>query len=279
MASVEETIANTREARSGFVDAEGARLWYQVAGSGHPLILLHAGLGDARMWDDQVVTFSERYRVVRFDARGFGGSDPARGNYSPRADLAAVMAALGIERAHLVGLSMGGAVALDTALESPSLASALVLVSTRPSGLPASPVLQDGWAAIDAAIGAGEIDRANELELAMWVDGPNRPPDAVVPNVRALIRDMNRALLAELDEGAPLPLDPPAVGRLADITVATLVLTGEEDQPDVLHGSELLARRITGARRGVISGSAHLPNLEQPTAFNHQVLTFLADIA
>ena len=152
---------------SGFAAVNGTRLYREVTGAGHPLVLLHAGIADARMWDDQVAAFAERYTVIRYDARGFGRSDPAVGRFSPRADLAGLLVELGVERAHLVGLSMGGAVALDTALEHPELASALVLAATRPSGLAPSKGLRDGWTAVDEAFAAGDVAWAVELELRM----------------------------------------------------------------------------------------------------------------
>lgn len=265
-------------ARSGFVEVAGARLWCEEVGEGEPVVLLHAGIGDSRMWDGQVAALAGRFRVIRYDARGFGRSEAARGSFSPRADLAAVLAALGVGRAHLVGLSMGGAVALDAALEVPDLVASLVLAATRPSGLEPSAALRDGWAVVDAAVAVGELDRANELELAMWVDGPNRSPGEVDPAVRELVRAMNGPLLAGPDEGEERSLEPPAAGRLGDVRVPTLVLVGDQDQPDVLAGADLLARDIPGARRETIAGTAHVPNLERPEEFNRLVRAFLAEI-
>lgn len=261
---------------TGVAAVDGTRLAYEVRGAGHPLVLLHAGIADARMWDDHIDAFAERFLVVRYDARGFGRSGPAVGNFSSHDDLAALLAALGIARAHLLGLSMGGAVALDTALEHPNLVSALVLAATRPSGLAPSKRLRDDWTAVDARVAAGDIDGAVELELRMWVDGPGRAPDDVDPAVRERVRDMNAALFVQPDAADPIPLDPPAVGRLHEIAVPTLVLVGDRDQPDVLAGAAALAAGIPGAARATIRGTAHVPNLERPAAFNRLVLDFLA---
>ena len=266
------------EAETGFADVNGTRLAYETRGNGHPLVLLHAGIGDARMWDDQMDAFAARYRVVRYDARGFGRSGAATGSYSPRADLAGLLAALGIGRAHLVGLSMGGALALDAALEYPELASALVLAATRPSGLAPSKELRDGWTAVDAAFAAGDVARAVELELRMWVDGPGRTPDRVDPAVRERVREMDAALFALPDEGEPEALDPPAVERLGEVRVPTLAIVGEADQPDVLAGAETLAREVPGGRLATIRDAAHVPNMERPAAFNRLVLEFLAGV-
>ena len=266
------------EPDAGFAEVNGARLYYEAVGAGHPLVLLHAGIADGRMWDDQVAAFAERYRVVRYDARGFGRSGAASGSFSPRADLAALFAALGIERARLVGLSMGGALAIDVALEYPELVSALVLAAARPGGLAPSKALRDGWAAVDNAFAAGDVAGAVELELRMWVDGPGRTPAQVDPSVRERVREMDAALLALPDEGEPEPLDPPAVERLDEIAVPTLVIVGDADQPDVLAGTDVLVEGIPGARKAVIPNTAHVPNMERPAEFNRLVLDFLAGV-
>jgi pimeloyl-ACP methyl ester carboxylesterase len=270
--------AQTPHSRSGFAVVDGVRLAYEVAGAGSPVVLLHAGVADARMWDDQFAALAARHTVVRYDARGCGRSDPARGSFSPRADLAAVMATLGIGRAHLVGLSMGGTVALDAALERPELVAGLVLAATRPSGLAPSQALRDAWDAVDAAFEAEGFEAANELELRMWVDGPRRSPDQVDPAVRERVRVMNGALLAQPDEGEPERLEPPANERLGEVRAPTLVIVGDGDQPDVVAAAEVLERGMRGARRHVLAGPAHMVNMERPAEFNRLVLHFLAEV-
>lgn len=267
---------------TGIAEVNGTRLWYEVTGplgAAPPIVLLHAGIADARMWDDQVAPFAERFPVIRYDARGFGRSDPAVGSFSPRADLAALLAALEIERAHLVGISMGGTLAVDLALEEPHLVASLVAAGARPSGLAPSPALRDAWNAVDAVAETGDVAGAVELELRMWVDGPNRTPDRVASVVRERVREMDAALFALPDEGEPLPLDPPALDRLGAIRVPTLVLVGAEDQPDVLAGADRLASGIPGAQKAVIPDTAHVPNMERPAAFNRLVLDFLTGLA
>jgi len=189
-----------------------------------------------------------------------------------------VLRANGVDRAHLVGLSMGGGVALDMALEYPALVASLVLGSTRPGGLAPSKRLRDAWDAVDAVVAAGDIAQAVELELQMWVDGPQRRSDQVAAAVREQVREMNSAIFAMPDEGEPRPLDPPAVERLTDVQVPTLVVVGDQDQPDVIAGAALLAEAIPHARHAVIPNTAHLPNLEQPEIFNRLVLDFLATV-
>ena len=173
---------------------------------------------------------------------------------------------------------MGGSLAVDMALEYPSLVTAVVAAAARPSGLAPSKALRDGWAAVDEALAAGDVAGAVELELRMWVDGPGRTPEQVDPAVRERVREMDAALMALPDEAEPEPLDPPAVERLEEVRVPTLVIVGDADQPDVLAGADALAAGIPGARKAIIPETAHVPNMERPEAFNRLVLDFLAEV-
>lgn len=209
----------------GHIEVNGARLYYEVAGSGPAIALIHAGIADCRMWDAQFAAFAERYRVVRYDQRGFGRSSMPPGPYAPRDDLRELLRALGIARATLVGVSMGGGVALDCALDHPDLVEALVLVASGLGGSPPSDYLRGRWQAIGEALAGAGIDAANELELQLWIDGQGRAPEQVDPAVREFVREMNRAVLAREPEndalGQPQRLAPPSErpprrGRRAD---------------------------------------------------------------
>ena len=127
-----ESIQPTR----GFAEVNGAKLYYEVMGAGHPLVLLHEGIADSRMYDDQFNAFAQRYRVVRFDLRGFGQSDLPPGD-EPVAlyeDLYGLLALLGIKKTYVLGMSMGGAIALDFTLAHPVMVDALILVAPGVSG-------------------------------------------------------------------------------------------------------------------------------------------------
>jgi pimeloyl-ACP methyl ester carboxylesterase len=265
------------EMETGLAEVNGTRLYYEVAGVGHPLVLVHAGIADNTMWDDQFPAFAERYRVVRFDMRGYGRSPKPPAPYAVRGDLHAMLQHLGIKRTYLLGCSMGGSSALDFTLEYPDMVDALILVGAGVSGYDPQPDdLAARWEEIEAAFEAGDLARATELETRMWVDGPNRPPDAVDPAVRARAYTMGlRVNQGYTEEGVEQPLDPPAADRLGEIRVPTLVIVGDQDVPDILETSNVLTSRITGARKVVIPNTAHLPNMEQPALFNRTVLDFL----
>ncbi|HJR18547.1 MAG TPA: alpha/beta hydrolase, partial [Actinomycetota bacterium] len=153
---------------TGFVPVDGGRLWYEVAGEGAPVVLLHGGLWDSRMWEDQFEALAERCRAVRYDLRGYGQSDRPEKSYSHSDDLAALLDHLKIERAALVGLSMGAAVAIDFTLENPGRVDALVLAAPGLGGYEWSEDLERKYAPVEEALEKGELERAAELELAIW---------------------------------------------------------------------------------------------------------------
>jgi len=113
--------------QNGFAEVNGTRIYYETAGSGHPLVLIHGYTLDTRMWDDQFETFAQHYQVIRYDMRGFGKSAfPTDENYTHPDDLRALLEHLEIEHAHILGLSMGGGTAIDFALTYPEVADALI---------------------------------------------------------------------------------------------------------------------------------------------------------
>jgi 3-oxoadipate enol-lactonase len=251
-------------------------LAYESAGSGPAVLLMHAGISDRRMWDGQWPALSERFNVIRYDARGFGASADPQRRYTLHGDALDVLDALEVERAAIVGASMGGGAAIDMALAVPHRVAALVTVNSAPSGWSHSRELIRAWEAVDAAFESKGIEAANELEMKMWLDGPHRPADSVEREIRSAVGSVNRVLLERQMAFTVEPgeLEPPAIERLGELRCPSLVITGELDQPSVLAGAFELARR-TGAEHVEIAGTAHLPNLERPREFLAALLPFL----
>lgn len=264
---------------AGTALVNGAQLFYEIAGEGPAMALIHAGIADSRMWDGQFELFAQSHRVLRYDMRGFGRSTMPAGAYAHRDDLVDLLRLLGIGGAALVGVSMGGGVALDVAIEHPDVARALVLVSSGVGGKPRSDWLQAKVDEIDAAYEAGDLDGAVELEIKLWVDGPRRSPEAVAPAIRERVFAMDRDnfVAQEESEGQPRRLDPPAIERLGEVRAPTLVVVGDEDVPDVLDTADILARGIPGARKEVFRGAGHMLTMERPADFTQLVLDFLAE--
>lgn len=251
-------------------------LAYDEAGTGHPLLLVHAGIVDRRMWDPVWDALAARFRVIRPDLRGYGETPNPDGTYANWRDLADLLRAAGAMPAYVVGVSMGGSAALDLALAVPELVDRLVLVAPGLAGWDWSAGLRAAWDEEEAAWERGDLHEVAWVNVRTWLDGPSREPDAVAPGLRQAVFEMQRHAL-DLDNDAAVvePMDPPARERLAEVRVPTLVMVGELDQPDMLRIGEHLAAEIAGARLVVMPGVAHLPPMEAPEEFVRVVGDFL----
>jgi 3-oxoadipate enol-lactonase len=257
-------------------------LYVEVAGDGPAVALVHEGICDSRMWDREWQEWSPSFRLLRLDLRGFGRSPLEAGPFAHARDLIGALEEHELAPAALVGVSLGGRVALEVALERPELVRALVLVAPGLPGHEWSQELRSAWAEEEAAFEAGDLDAAVEASLRTWVDGPRRRPEVVDPHVRGRVAEMQRRAyeLAEgIEEDEEELLVDDLAQRLGDIGVPTLVLVGEEDQPDMHAIAERLAREIPGARLERIEATAHVPSLERPREFDELVLPFLKEHA
>ena len=250
-------------------------LAYEVAGSGPAVLLFHEGIGDRSTWDPHWHSLSERFTAIRFDARGFGESADPAGPYTLHGDGAEILNAVGIERAALVGCSMGGGAALDLTLAAPHRVTALAIAGSTPSGWEHTREIHAQWEAVDAVFERDGAAAANELELRMWIDGVGRtePADG---RIRARVGALNAALLERQQhfEVDPGELEPPAIERLGEVAVPVLAMFGSHDQPSVIAGTRAVAAG-TGAEVVEIAAAAHLPSLERPGEFESALMPFL----
>lgn len=237
-----------------------------------PVVLIHAGIADRRMWDPQWSALTAIRDVVRLDLRGFGEStERPSGAISAVGDVLDTLAGLGIGRCHLVGASFGAGVAVEVALTSPERVDSLLLVA--PGGSLIAEATADLRAFIDAersAMARGDLGEAVETNLVSWVDGPRRDLGAVDPTVRESVRRMQRRafeLTADWDDVEEEELDPPALGRLGEVRVPTLVLVGAHDLDAIQQTAERVTEGIPGARRVDWPDTAHLPSMERPADF------------
>lgn len=262
---------------SGFLNVQGAPLYYEVAGQGHPLLLIHAGIADSRMWDEQFPVFARHYRVVRFDLRGYGKSAIPPNLFAEYEDPAALLHFLGMEQAHVVAVSFGGKIAIDFTLAHPDMVTSLVLVAPLVVGYPESAEVQQFNEEEERLLEQGDLDAAAELNVRTWVDGPRRMPEQVNAGVRERVREMQyHAFTVPVPEGADeIPLELPAIERLAEIRVPTLLIIGEYDLAEKHALVDLLATEIPRAQRVAVANAAHMLNMEQPDEFNRLVLDFL----
>lgn len=267
---------------SSFVEINRARIVYEQAGEGTPLVLVHNGIGDMRTWDAQFPVFAGGYRTIRYDMRGWGQSICPAGAFSHSQDLAALLRSLDATPACVIGSSFGGRVAIDLALENPDTVRALVLVGSALAGYTFAKELDAFEEQIESAMERGDIPAAAEVDLRVWVDGPQRTPEQVDPVVRerarVLAEYVYEVIPQQSHDAVPLPPDVPAIAVLPNIHVPTLVIVGDLDQPDMLAIADLLVEKVPSARRVVMQGTAHLPHMEQPEEFNRIVLDFLRDV-
>ncbi len=277
------------EVKTGFAEVNGTRLYYEVAGAGHPLTLIHGGLVNRKLWDDQFEVFAQHYRVVRFDMRGFGDSGriSAQGEkFSLEKDVHELLQYLGIEKTYILGLSMGGAIAINFTLRYPEMVDALIPVAMGLSGFEPEDKgegeqEQAYWHEVDEALKQQNLDRAVELTLHKWTDGPLRSQNQVDPAVRQRVGAMTRSNYERpdvLEDVEPESLEPPAVGRLSEIHVPTLIIVGDQDVRAILQIADVLEKGIVGARKVVIPDTAHHLNVEKPEEFNRAVLDFLGSL-
>ena len=253
------------------MDVDGGRLYYEVAGDGYPLLLIHADVADCRMWDEQFSSLSREYRVIRFDKRGFGKTVSRDGTFSPRQDIADLLRHLGIRQTAAVGLSNGGQLAIDFTLDHPDMVSALIAVTAGVSGYEGT-LTESEQRLYTQFAGLQECgDTAGLLELGVrvWADGPEQPAGRADASVRERVRAMLTEIFASHHERLePLPLDPPAIGRLDEIRVPTLAIAGGLDISRVTASMRILAEGVPGAEYILFPDVAHMVNMERPAEFD-----------
>ncbi len=266
--------------RQGFADIHGASLYYETAGAGQPLVMLHGHLLDSRQWDHQFAAFSAQHAVVRYDARGFGRSSLPPEPFSHAADLHGLLDCLGVPHAALMGNSGGGGIALNFTLLHPERVDGLILVGSSLDGYQPSGPIPPKLMAYGQALERGDQEQALELSLQIFTDGLRREPEQVNPAARERTRELTRALFARPLVPAALAqgLTPPAMERLEEIHAPTLVITGAEDNAMLHDNAAIFAARIASAQSVVIPDSGHHPNLEQAELFNQIVMQFLSKI-
>jgi len=231
------------------------------------------------MWEPQWDSYQRSHRVVRYDLRGFGRSPIESGTFSHASDLVDLIEQQDLGKTAIVGVSMGGRVALEVAIARPELVEALVLVGAGFPGHVWSAEMNAADEAEMAALTGGDLDAAVEVTLRTWVDGPRRSPDDVDPEVRARVAEMQKRAYElqipvwETVEEEPLVGD--LAERIGEVGAPTLVLVGEEDVPDMHEIADRLERELPNARRASIADTAHVPSLERPREFDQLVLPFL----
>lgn len=265
-----------QESRAGYVDVGQDRLYYDERGTGKAILLLHDGLVHSAGMEDQVDGLAGAYRVIRYDRRGYGRSDTPRAPYSPVADLEAILDALDVERTALLGASAGGGLAVDFALAHPRRVTSLLLVGAVVSGYEFSEHFQRRASRAMAPIQNGDFAAAMRN---MVDDRFQLAPENTAARQRLweLLEPVARKHLTNPVGFRERPKRP-ALGRLSQIQVPTLIVVGEADIPDVHAHAGVLEAGIAESKRVVIERAGHLAFFEQPAEFNRLVLEFLREV-
>jgi len=253
-------------------EVNGARLWYDVTGLGEAVLLLHGGLGDSELWEPVVPLLADRFRTIRSDLRFYGRSVGPAAPWSWQEDVIALLDALGLERAALVGLSLGGKIALDVALAHPGRLWALALVSPALGGHDGSAYTHAQEAAYEEALAAGDLEAAMAIDLEVWAP--------------LGVDDRIKRLWYATPEANPLPPGvahrPPAGGaakaRLGELSVPTLVVTASHD-PEGFREIGAIVARATRDARHVELDSDHYLTLREPGLLAATLLEFLGETA
>jgi pimeloyl-ACP methyl ester carboxylesterase len=269
----------TTQSKSGFVNIDKAKLYYEISGAGTPIVMIHAGVADSRQWNNEFTYFSSTNQVLRYDMRGHGKSVPVEGEFRHITDLVSLLDALDIHTPLIImGCSMGGSLAIDFALMYPSKVSALILVDAGPSGLELKMPELPKYADAVKAFEAGNLDLTAEIETQIWFDGIGRAPEQVNQKMRKLLFEMNRLNLShEVKQlGSPLPnTETPAVDRLETLEQPVLIIAGAHDIPYILAAADHMEDKIELANKIIIEDAAHLPNMDRPLEFQGIVREFL----
>jgi len=268
---------------SGPVVINSAHIYYEAAGEGQPFVMIHAGVADSRQWNNEFALFASGFRVVRYDLRGYGKSEPVEGEFTHLQDLTALLDHLGLAAPLiLMGCSLGGGLAMDFALAQPARVGALIMVGSGPSGLELDVPAPAKFAEAENAYNQRDLDLLAELETQIWFDGAGRTSAQVNQEMRQLAYEMNRNALSQEAKhlGKRLPdAQVPAAGRLSELGMPVFVIVGAHDTPYMLAAADYMVETLPLARKALIEDAAHLANMDQPDEFRRIVTMFLDSLA
>jgi 3-oxoadipate enol-lactonase len=270
-------VASPSASAAGSVaHVNGTTLYYEIKGRGFPVVFVSGGgILDRRCWDYQFETFARHYRVMRYDVRGIGRSARPNGPFSHSQDLYALMTSLRITRAHIVALSVGGAIAIDFALEHAEMVDHLVLAAPGLSDDAKADANMEALSPLTTTARRDGIDRVIDMTL----DAPfviTKSNAEARNKIRRIYRDNRDVFESEF----PIyklwqPTRPAASRRLAAIHTPVLIIRGDNDHPSYKAMTDRIATGIRATRTEIIEGGTHFINLDKPDAFNRAALAFL----
>ena len=270
-------IRGAEAMKKGMANVNGTSLYYETMGKGSPLVFISSGgMMDRRCWDEQFESFAKVYRVIRYDVRGIGRSARPREPFSHSRDLYELLKFLKVKRAHLIALSVGGAIAIDFTLDHPEMVDRLILASSGVSNDAKASANLQRLSILSSLTKKEGIERVIQLTL----DSP-----FVVSKGNAAAREKIRQIYLDnrdvFESEFPLyslwqPTQPLAGERLSEIRARVLIIRGDNDSPAYMAMTDRIGSGINGSRKVVIPGGTHFLNLEKPKEFSQAVLEFLS---
>lgn len=265
---------NKHEVKNIF-KATGANVYFETKGIGENILLLHAGIADSRMWDEEFNLLSKDYHVVRLDLPGYGLSEFTGGRFSYSEIISEVLNHLDIKNIHILAASFGGKLAIDYYLENPTRCLSLALLSPAVGGWEDSLYLQDYEEEEERLLEEGKIAETALFNYHTWILR-GREPDTINPKVKELVIDMQMKSLTKLEPSSPYEeIEVEAnIKKIKEINIPIVVINGKHDVQDFLEISDLICKEIPSAKKVTIPNAAHLANLEFPALFNEVISDF-----
>ena len=271
---------------TGFAEVNNTKLYYEVAGSGEVILFVHGNFGDCRHWDYQFKPLSEEYKVIRYDVRGYGKSanpDPEEVYYDYE-DIKSLMDFLKIEKVHICGLSMGSGIAVDFALMYPERCHSLIPIGPWPSGYGTGEFTNDGTNMLWKVFG-DVVKTLNEKGTKEATDYWWTGTDFVKTSVRS-DQTLNELLKMGYDydfwgfknQNKRSNPSPPAINRLNEIKVPTLIVTAEYDMAPCITVADLMDKEMINAKKISIKDAGHCMNMEKPKEFNAELVNFIESL-
>lgn len=264
---------------SGYAPVQNGQLYYESLGQDAPLVLVHAGFLDLRMWDEQFQLFSNTHRVIRYDVRGFGKSTVAKEKFSDARDLHDLLKHLGVAKTSIIGVSNGGRITLDFAVEYPNRIESLILVAPGIRGYKTSgPNEEKLWNDFEktmkpqeVAVREGRVEDSVEMDVnayasAQSAESRKRIMQIALDNFHVSVENPWKLQVSP---------EPPAFQRLSKIDSPVLLIVGDRDVPAQILMVDNLHKQIRRAKKILIHGADHIVNMSKPREFNKAVIDFL----
>jgi 3-oxoadipate enol-lactonase len=267
--------------KEGIAEVNGTKIYYEMAGSGETLVLVHGNAGDRRHWDFQFMPLAKEFNVIRYDVRGFGKSalpDPEE-PFSHREDLKALLDHFGIQKAHICGISMGSGIVVDFAIDYPDMCKSLISVGPWINGYK-SPAA-DTLFAIMANVGSIVREKGSKEATDYFLTGNNTFKDAfrmskTVEHMKMVGYDYSYWYF--INKSKTNPLKPTAITQLDKIKIPTLIVTAEYDLEASKEVAKIMEKEITGSKIVSIENAGHAMNMDKPDEFNEVLIKFIKNL-